>query len=146
MSQDTSKDSTLFLDNLAAYRTSLIEAELSMQGEYDKSTLALSGGGLGVSFAYLKDVLSAAPTQHRWILLAAWTVWGLSIASTLLSFGTSLRAIRRAIVEVDRRTIYLSDAKSFWALATRWFNWMAGIFFIVGLGLLIAFVILNPPK
>lgn len=45
------------LEELAnEYRQTLINLEQQMQSTYDKAVMTLSGGALGISLAFLKDV------------------------------------------------------------------------------------------
>ena len=38
------------------YRDNLQKIEGEMQSEYDKAVMTLSGGAIGISFAFIKDV------------------------------------------------------------------------------------------
>ncbi|HTL71657.1 MAG TPA: hypothetical protein VL863_00035, partial [bacterium] len=93
--EDKSQDS--FLQNLTNYRQSLIAAEQAMQAEYDKGVLTLSGGALGISLVFLKDIVGTKSLLHGEFLLLAWIFWGLSISFILASYFTSAKAIRRAV-------------------------------------------------
>lgn len=99
-------------DALSAYRQSLVAAEQAMQGEYDKGVLTLSGGALGISLVFLKDVVGEHPLKNPGFLLAAWTAWGLSIAFVLCSYFTSTKALRRAVEDTDHHMIYKTLAQS----------------------------------
>lgn len=117
-----------------------------MQGEYDKGVLTLSGGALGISLVFLKDVVGTKPILHGGYLLAAWIVWGLSIAFVLSSYFTSTKALRRAIADTDEKTIYITLAQSGWATATKILNALGGLCFFVGIILLVTFVSFNLSK
>jgi hypothetical protein len=132
-----------FEERLSAYRQSLIAAEQSMQGEYDKGVLTLSGGALGISLVFLKDVVGTKPLVHSECLLAAWIVWGLSIAFVLSSYFTSTKALRRAVTDTDEKMIYITLAQSGWATATKVLNALGGICFFVGIILIVTFVSFN---
>jgi hypothetical protein len=131
---------------LAAYRQSLIAAEQTMQSEYDKGVLTLSGGALGISLVYLKDVVGTKPLHNAGFLLGAWVVWGLSISLILASYFTSTKALRRAVTETDAKTIYMTLAQSGWATATKVFNALGGVCFFFGVVLLVYFASCNLPK
>ncbi len=140
------QDAKTFQDNLTAYRQSLLVAEQSMQSEYDKSVMTLSGGSLGVSFAFLKDIVGTQDLSHGICLYAAWVLWGLSISFILASYFTSTKAIRRAVTDTDLQTIYMTLAKSHWATATKTLNALGGIGFFLGIICLVVFVAYNLPK
>ncbi len=56
------KEPSDFFKNLAAYRQHLVDAEQQMQAEYDKAVLVLSGGAIGLSMTFLKDIVGVNPT------------------------------------------------------------------------------------
>jgi hypothetical protein len=144
--QSDEQDAKTFQENLAAYRQSLLAAEQIMQSEYDKSVMTLSGGALGVSFAFLKDIVGTKGLSHCPFLLAAWALWGLSISFILSSYFTSTKAIRRAVTDTDLKTIYLTLADSNWAKATKVLNALGGLGFLSGTILLVVFVAYNLPR
>jgi hypothetical protein len=139
-------ESNEFRKNLTAYRQSLIASEQAMQGEYDKSVMTLSGGALGISFAFLKDIVGVAVLSHGNVLLGAWILWGLSISFVLASFFTSTKALRKAVLDTDYQDIYMTLANSCWATVTKWLNALGGVCFFVGVILLVVFVAYNLPK
>src|SRR5436190_21382140 len=96
-----------FDDQISDYRKGLLTLEQQMQSEYDKAILALSGGALGVSMTFLKDVVIKQGVQGGGYLLTAWVCWGLSVTCTLFSYYTSAQALRRAVKQTDDRLIYL---------------------------------------
>lgn len=92
-------------DDLGDYRSWLVAAEQKAQEDFDKTVLSLSGGALGVSFVFLKDIIGIANIQSPEWLLGSWLSWGVSSVSILASFYTSNLALRRAIRQVDDGTI-----------------------------------------
>lgn len=139
-------DENRFQDDLSAYRQSLVIAEQAMQGEYDKAVMTLSGGALGISFTFLKDIVGTKGLTHFCALLAAWGLWGLSISFILASFFTSTKALRKTVNDTDVHTIYMTLAQSRWATATKILNALGGIGFFLGLLSLLVFVAHNQPK
>ena len=140
------KDANTFQDNLSAYRQSLLTAEQTMQAEYDKGVLTLSGGALGISFAFLKDIVGTKGLLHGHVLLTSWILWGASISFILASYFTSAKALRTAATDVDLKTIYMTLARSGWVTATKWLNGLAGFCFFAGVVSLVVFVANNLPK
>jgi len=45
-------------ESLQEYRTHLVAAEQKAQEDYDKTVISLSGGALGISFAFIVDCIS----------------------------------------------------------------------------------------
>ncbi|MHA3774782.1 hypothetical protein ACXR0O_24940 [Verrucomicrobiota bacterium sgz303538] len=56
------------------------------QTDFDKAVLALSGGALGLSFAFTEDVVGPENIVRAGFLLSAWISWGVSSASILMSY------------------------------------------------------------
>lgn len=75
--------------HLAQYRDHLVLARQKAVEDADKTVLSLSGGALGVSFAFLNDVVGPNPEALPH-LIRAWMSWGGSIDSAdflLLQFS-----------------------------------------------------------
>jgi hypothetical protein len=128
---------------LKEYRRHCVTAEQKAQEDFDKSVLTLSGGGLGISFAFIKDLLGPGPIVHPGLLFTAWVAWGISIISTLASFFFSQIALRTAIRQVDDGTIGGQYPGRAYARVTVGLNALGGIMFLVGVGFIVWFVALN---
>lgn len=132
--------------DLKSYRDHLVQAEQKSVEAYDKSLLALSGGALGISFAFVKDIkelVTPGPFQSTGFLIAAWSAWAITIGVTLFSFYSSHRALRKSIKQVDEETIYQETPGGTWARATHCLNAVAGVLFVCGLALMIVFAARN---
>ena len=119
-------------DPLADYRTFLVAAEQKSQEDFDKTVLALSGGALGISFTFLKDVIGTNPISDPELLFGAWVSWALSTFSVLFSYYLSHLALRRAISQVDQGTIYKQRPGGALALCTAALNAAGAILFLAG--------------
>jgi len=142
----TAVEPSEFEKNLAIYRQALVTAEQAMQGEFDKAVLTLSGGALGVSFTFLKDIAGAKTHLFVWALLASWILWTVSITCVLASYFCSTKAFRKALNDNDSQTIYMTLANSWWAVSTKILNYVGGALFVIGLGCFIFFVFKNHPN
>jgi hypothetical protein len=129
---------------LKAYRKSQLEKANLAQAEYDKLVVTLSGGALGVSFTFLKDVAKKHSLLHTEYLFSSWVCWGLSVACILASLYTGILSLRRAVNQVDSGTIYMQRPGGLFALLTLMLNPIAGFLFIFGLVFIIIFVYMNP--
>ena len=127
------------------YRRFLQEAEQKAQAAYDKTVLALSGGALGISFAFVKDIVELEQATDRGILVVAWIAWGLSLAAVLVSLFTNVLAMRKAVDQIDEQTIYVEHPGGWLDLMTLVLNVLSGFLFLLGLGLLVVFVVVNHP-
>jgi hypothetical protein len=131
---------------LADYRETLLKMEQEAQGEYDKAVLALSGGALGVSFAFLKDFVGPENVTKMWSLAWAWGAWGISSTLVLISFFTSHVALRRAIRQVDESEGDYEKLKGIGGVPnflTKTLNLGGLALFLLGVGMMIFFVMHN---
>jgi hypothetical protein len=130
-------------DELSQYRQHLILAEQKAIEDYDKTVLTLSGGAIGVSFAFVTDVVGSGPFAFPLGLFLAWLAWGLSVTIVLASLFASHLALRTAIQQVDSGTIYLRRPGGPYALITNICNVSGGLLFLVGVLLMGLFVYCN---
>ena len=128
---------------LSEYRNHLILAEQKAQEDYDKTIIALSGGGLGISFAFLENVVGTSAIVSPTLLFSSWICWAFSILCVLASYFTSHLALRSAIQKVDAGTIYQKRPGGFIDLITKFCNAAGGLLFFVGVILIALFVYKN---
>jgi hypothetical protein len=124
----------------AEYRGLLTQTEQKSQAEFDKGVLALSGGALGLSFAFTKNLIGTGEIAHSDYLLAAWIAWALSSTAVLISFFISTLALRKAIHQLDRGTIGMERPGGWWDRATSSLNLMGLLLFLTGLAMMIFFL------
>ena len=125
-------DETKTTECLAEYRKWLVAAEQKSQEDFDKTVLSLSGGALGISFVFLKDVIGPQSIVLPIFLLAAWLTWAFSTFSVLTSYYLSHLALRRAISQVDEGTIYQQPPGGDFARWTAILNAIGAILFLLG--------------
>ncbi|MFC1862884.1 hypothetical protein ACFL1Z_02905 [Thermodesulfobacteriota bacterium] len=130
-------------EKLQEYRNHLVLAEQKAQEDYDKNIIALSGGGLGISFAFIEKVIGTDHITYPELLFTSWLSWAISILFVLISYFTSHLALRRAINQVDAGTIYDQPAGGCMNKITKICNAAGGILFIVGVILMALFVFQN---
>lgn len=135
-----------FLDEMAEYKRSLQAAEQVMQSEYDKGLMTLSGGALGISLAFVKEVIGKKTIHDGGWFVGAWVLWGLSLTFVLASYFTSTKSLRNAADSVGNQTIYLDLAKCRWRRATICLNLASGLAFIAGVACIVLFIFLNMPN
>ena len=131
-----------FPEELLEYRQFLVSAEKEAQHDYDKNVLTLSGGGIGISFAFLDKIAGAAPS-HMPYLIAAWLCWGFSVTAVLGSFLFSQLAMRAAIRQVDEGKIRGVKPGGRWSSLTTFLNAVGGTLFLLGLLSISAFACVN---
>lgn len=136
---------TEFANQISEYRQSLLELEQKMQSSYDKAVMTLSGGALGVSMAFVQDVIGKQSVQGGSFLMTAWVCWGLSVSCTLTSFYTSSCALRKAVKQTDDKEIYLKLQGGMSNLITMVLNPVSGLLFFAGVISMVVFVKHNIP-
>lgn len=131
------------------YRRELTVKQNSNSENYDKSILTLSSAGLGLSLAFIKDIVPLARVHDHSMLLASWSFFAAAIVITLVSFQCSQRAIQRALDDAEK--YYLKNIEEYqtknnpWNTATSWLNSISGIAFVLAVLATAVFVFTNLP-
>jgi len=130
------------------------------QAEYDKQLLALSSAFLGVSLAFVKDIVPLRDTVHLWEFDVALSLFLACVCVVLGTFQYSIHGHFRLVEYWEKRADYLlaaDDAKArisgelarlwIWldrkAVRIRLLNGVSGVLFIMGVVLLVVFVTTN---
>jgi len=119
------------------YRDWLVRAHHMASRDFDKALMTLSGGALGISLIFVRDY--APHPAHKWTLAISWASLGVSLLVILVSFLASQEEIHRLIREMDEGKQAPRPHK--WV--TRALNYVAGIGFVMGVGFLFSFALLN---
>jgi hypothetical protein len=129
------------------YRKHLIESRRQTYEQFDKAIFILSGGGLTVSLAFLKDIVPLKTAQFKPLLACTWLFFTLSLVLTLLSFILSRRAVDKQIqnaedyfVKKDKEAI---NRKNIFSTITEYVNYSSAGAFLIGLVFLLLFVYWN---
>jgi hypothetical protein len=130
-------------EHLADYRKVLVAADQKGQEELDKAVLSLSGGGLGVSLVFLKDIIGTDPILFPSLLMGAWVAWGISTLAVLLSYHMANLTIRAGIRQIDRGEAYSGPLGGPYAKWTQKLNLVGLVLFFVGVVLITSFVCVN---
>ena len=131
-SDDESEDRAARQSHWAEHRKLLVSADQKSQEDFDKTVLTLSGGALGISFAFLKDIIGTEPIHYAALLITSWSAWGLSMLCVLTSYFCSHMAIRRMIRQIDEDTFHIEKKGGAWRDATASLNVVGAVFFIAG--------------
>jgi hypothetical protein len=114
---------------------------------FDKSMLTLSSGALGVSLAFIKDIVPLGQAVWVCLLLSSWIAFSLCIVITVISFRISIAALkqhREALdqVAIGKQSEYFNRQTFHWDLL-RYCARGAIFFFLVGLSCTMLFVCEN---
>ena len=127
----------------------LVRKQISNSENFDRSVLTLSASGLGLSLAFLKDIVPLAQTHARWVLVVSWALFCIAIVATITSFMTSQAAIRFQINAAQKYYLERAEAyRSKTSIAGRitdWLNRLSGAAFIAAIICTIVFVVVNFP-
>lgn len=131
------------MDPLAQYRKWLVETEHQASRDFDKAITTLSAGALGISIAFVRDLVPE-PVLHsvKW-LGSSWVLLSLSLLAILISLLISQFALRRAIGQVDKGTIRTELPGGLLATLTVILNILAALALIAGVGSLAFFALAN---
>jgi len=114
------------------FRTTLDELERKSQESYDKAILTLSGGALGVTISFVKDVIGDHAAKDTPLMLISWCCWGLSLLCVLFSHYFSQLALRKTIQQLDAGTLAHETPGGWMDRVTSTLNAGSGLFFLVG--------------
>jgi hypothetical protein len=128
---------------LSDYRQFLIGAEQKSQEDYDKTVLALSGGALGISFAFLDKLLVHGPIVRPGLLVLAWSSWAVSVILVLVSYYLSRVALANAIRQTDKGEIRSVCPGGVPSVILGVCNCGSGLLFVLGVFMMTAFVRFN---
>lgn len=125
----------------------LFKRELANSENYDKAILAYASGGLGISLAFIKDVVPLDSASWLLLLELSWFCWVMAIVVVVISFQTSQLGIRRHMAMVKK--YYIDDDDSALeetnvpARVTDIANVVSGLLFLCGVMLTTIFVGIN---
>lgn len=117
---------------IQAFRSKLDELERKSQEAYDKAILTLSGGALGVTISFVKDVIGDQQPKDSHLMLGSWICWGLSLSCILFSHYVSQHALRKTIKQLDSGTLAQEAPGGWLDRLTAVLNAGSGVFFLAG--------------
>ena len=130
-------------DQTDEYRKTLIETEQKIGEGYDKTLIALSGGALGVTIMFIKDIVGKSEIQRGELALYAWSAWAVSLSSLLVAFYFGTCSYRYAIKKWDDGKLDQKNPGGIFAAITNILNVVGGVSFIVGVIFFVRFAYLN---
>jgi hypothetical protein len=128
-------------------REDLLKRQLSNSERLDNAILTLSTGALGLSLAFIKDIVPVKLAVHLWLIKMSWWLFGVSIVLTLLSFVTSQLGIKKQLEYAKEYYLLRHDAfltkTNLFAKITDTLNYSSCIIFVTAIVCTIVFVSLN---
>lgn len=129
-------------DQQRQHREFLQDTEQRAQAAFDKTLVSLSGGALGVSFAFVRQFIGDGQVSMPTLLVSAWVCWTASLAAVLSSHFFSALAMRKAIARVDQK----EDGEEFGGRLDTMvavLNAVGGLLFLIGLVVITVFAYNN---
>lgn len=130
-------------DHTDEYRKTLIELEQRIGEGYDKTLIALSGGALGITITFIKDIVGESNIECGRLALIAWSAWALSLSSLLAAFYFGTMAYRYAIKKLDGGELNSKNPGGIFSTFTNYLNAIGGTSFIFGVIIFIGFAYKN---
>ncbi len=125
------------------YRAQLLDYAKQSQTSYDSTLITLSGGALGISFAFVNQFIGDAPMRGLPLLIIAWICWVASLGAVLLSFYTSNRALLKVVEIIDEGQELSQRPGGRIDQLTGWLNIASPILLLLGVVTIIWFALLN---
>lgn len=119
----------------------------SSTDSYDQSLLTLSSGGLGLSIAFIKDIVPLQQATWLPLLYVSWLAFGLCILTTVVSFQVAIATQREHLDNcwkfyVDRDDSF-RDRQGKNSKRLKWCTIIAGSLFVLALACTIVFAVEN---
>jgi hypothetical protein len=121
----------------------------SSTDSFDQSLLTLSSGALGVSLAFIKDIVPLKEAVWIGLLFASWIAFALCIVTTVASFLLSVKANKQQLGYIDEYYLRHNDdaldkhKTSGYVAWLELCTWVAIILFVAGLFCTIIFACEN---
>lgn len=119
----------------------------SSTDSFDQSLLTLSSGALGLSLAFIKDIVPFKEAVWSKTLYASWISFAVCVVLTVFSFRLSIAAQGKhleylAKYYLERRQEYFNK-RSVYSKVLSVFTWLASAFFLIGLVCTVLFCLKN---
>jgi hypothetical protein len=128
-------------------RKRVMEDIQSGTDSFDQSLLTLSTGALGLSLAFIKDIVPLKEAVHMRLLFASWLAFGACILLTVFSFPLSIAAQKKhlkylAAYYLEQKEEFF-DRRSGYSKALTLLTWAASLGFVSGLVCTLLFCMKN---
>jgi hypothetical protein len=122
------------------YLEQLNKAYLVSSSQFDKQILVIASGALGISFAFIKDIVKISVAECNWLIITSWSLFSLLILMSIISHYTSMKAINIRIRNLENNNDKVSEIFN---KLTKILNVLMLVFLFLGLGFLIVFIGIN---
>jgi hypothetical protein len=130
----------------AEYKAWLRDTEQTLSEHFDKTMLTITGGALGLSITFIKDIIGEGKMLHGWLLISAWASLTICLILILWSFHMGLKAYRKAQDQVDQGVIEDETPGGFFSKVLNALNSVSIFLLSIGLVCLFTFSFINLSK
>jgi uncharacterized membrane protein YgcG len=128
-------------------RDDLLKRQLSNTEKFDRAVFALSAVMLGLSLAFIKDIVPIRTAKYLWLLETSWWLFGCSTVLTLFSFVTSQRGITTQLEYAEKYYLQkkdeYKDKRNCFGKVTEYLMYLSCILVVAGIIISIIFVSSN---
>jgi hypothetical protein len=121
--------------------------ELSLYEQIDKYLFTLSSAGIGVSIAFIKDIVDLPNSSYIGMLYTSWGFFVLTIAINMVSYIPSLKALKKRRRHAERYYLQndtsVFDEKNPQETLLTYLRYLSIASYIIAISLTIFFVMLN---
>jgi hypothetical protein len=114
---------------------------------FDQSLITMSSGVLGLSLAFVKDIVPLNKAVWLHVLYTSWVSFVLCVVITVISFRVSVAAQNKNLEFLAKYYLEHRDEffnkQSAYSKALTWLTWTAGVLLVVGLASTVLFCIKN---
>jgi hypothetical protein len=119
----------------------------SSTDSYDQSLLTLSSGGLGLSIAFIKDIVPLQQATWLCLLYSSWVAFAACILTTVVSFQIAIKTQKELLVNcgkyyIDKEDSY-RDKRGKYSKILTGCTMIAGALFVLALACTIIFAVEN---
>jgi hypothetical protein len=104
----------------------LLELRNQSSLEFDKLVVYLAAGGLGLTVAFTNDLVDLAIAQCKWLLLATWISFIITLVLNLVSQLTSTKSMDLEMESENSRSDFFDNV-------TNWLNILSILFLELGI-------------
>lgn len=122
------------------YLDLLNKAYFESSSQFDKQLLFVASGALGISLAFIKDIVKLSNASNKELLILSWFSFGLVILINVISHYTSLKAINNRLKNFHKPN---DKTSARYDSFTKYFNAFMIAFLALGLLLLNIFIAIN---
>jgi hypothetical protein len=134
-------------EEFSKHREQAWQDRQSSSDEFDKNLLTFSSSALGLSLAFIKDIVPLNHATYFWLLYTSWICLVGCIMATIFSYPLSVKALDLHLVHLDEYYIkgnqkYLNPTNR-WSSAVTGARVIGGGFFLLGIVATVLFVCMN---